>query len=82
MEMLAWSVTALVVALVVSFAAALLSWRRIPVGERPRTRTFDRFGRLVGVAENPDFHEQPGEEHAEALKLARSATGGGAPQEG
>lgn len=68
-DVLSWAITALVVVLLLSFLAALLSLRRVPVGERPRTRTYDRLGRVIDVVENPDFHEQPGEEGAEAIKL-------------
>jgi hypothetical protein len=28
-----------------------------PTGERPRTPTYDRFGRVIGHTENPGFEE-------------------------
>jgi len=51
---IAWSATALDVALVIGFACALLSLRRVPTKERPRTPTYDRFGHPIALAENPD----------------------------
>jgi hypothetical protein len=62
---IAWLITALVLALLVAFVAALISLRRLPVGRRPLTRTYDRLGRFIGVTENPDYHENPGEDPGE-----------------
>ncbi|MBX6343250.1 MAG: hypothetical protein IRY97_12380 [Thermomicrobiaceae bacterium] len=62
-DVAAWLVTALVVALLVAFVLALLSLREIPLGERPRTPLYDRLGRQIAVTENPDYHENPGEDH-------------------
>lgn len=56
-----WLITALVLALLVAFAAYLVGLRALPTGERPRTNTYDRFGAFVGREENPDYHENPGE---------------------
>lgn len=60
---LSWTITVLVVVLLVTLVFALVSLRRIPLGKRPKTPTFDRLGRLVGMSENPDYHVGPGEEH-------------------
>jgi hypothetical protein len=60
-EVVSWTVTAAVFALIVAFAAALISLRRIPLAERPKTRIFDRLGQPIGLTENPDYHVNPGE---------------------
>ncbi len=66
-EIISWLVTGLVVTILVAFVVYLVGLRRIPLGERPRTAVYDRLGRLIGVAENPDYHVSPGtgeeEEH-------------------
>jgi hypothetical protein len=59
-----WLVTALVLALLATFAAYLVGLRALPTDERPRTDTYDRFGALIGRRENPDYHENPGETEA------------------
>jgi hypothetical protein len=67
-----WLVTLLVVALLLTFAAALIGINRLPTGLRPRTPQYDRLGRMVGVSENPDYHANPGEEpldHADEVIL-------------
>ena len=61
-NLLSWVITVLVALWLTAFVLALLSLRAIPLGERPRTRTYDRYGEFLGMWENPDFHEQPGEE--------------------
>lgn len=63
--LLAWSITVLVVVLLLAFAAYAVSLRAIPLAGRPRTRTFDRLGRYLGDTENPDYHENPGEDRDE-----------------
>lgn len=60
-ELFSWLITALVVVLVLSFVYYLASLRALPTDGRPRTRSYDRFGRLIGETENPDYHENPGE---------------------
>ena len=66
-EILSWLITLVVVAVLAAFVVYLLGLRRLPLGERPRTAVYDRFGRQIGVAENPDYHVSPGtgeeEEH-------------------
>jgi hypothetical protein len=57
-----WIATLIVIALVVSFVAALVSLRRVPLAQRPKTPIFDRLGREIGETENPDYHANPGEE--------------------
>lgn len=61
---IAWTITALVILLLLAFIGSLISTLAMPAGERPRTRTYDRFGRVMGLAENPDYHENPGEDGA------------------
>jgi hypothetical protein len=61
---IAWTITALVVVLLLTFVGSLISTLTMPAGERPRTRTYDRFGRVMGFAENPDYHDNPGEDSA------------------
>ncbi len=64
LEALAWGVSGLVGLLLLSFVLYLVGLGSLPTEERPRTRTYDRFGRLIAVTENPDYHENPGEESA------------------
>lgn len=64
MELLSWLITILVAALLLTFAGALLSLRRLPLGRRPTTNIYDRLGRPIGRTENPDYHENPGENAA------------------
>jgi predicted MFS family arabinose efflux permease len=63
--LMGWAITTFVVVALGSFAVALVSLRKLPLDERPRTRTFDRFGQVVAVEENPDYHENPGETTAD-----------------
>lgn len=58
---LAWLITALVVALLFGFVWYAVSLRVLPTSGRPRTPTYDRFGRFIAKTENPDYHENPGE---------------------
>ena len=64
-EVLSWAISALVALLLAAFAWAVASYRALPTFERPRTRTFDCLGRFVELAENPDYHENPGEDPGE-----------------
>jgi hypothetical protein len=59
---LSWAITVLVLLLLATFAWAVFSLRSLPTAQRPRTRTYDRFGRFLAVVENPDYHENPGED--------------------
>lgn len=61
MTILAWAITVIVVLILVTFAVALVGINRLPLGERPKTPIYDRFGRPEGEAANPDYHENPGE---------------------
>ena len=58
-EIVAWAVTVLMVALVLSFVAYLVSVARLP-GRRPQVPTYDGLGRLVGHRENPGEQIAPG----------------------
>lgn len=62
-EVLAWMITVLTVVLLLAFVYYVMSLRHLPTEERPRTPTYDRFGEFIGMMENPDYHENPGEEH-------------------
>jgi hypothetical protein len=64
MEILSWAISVLLGCWLLTFLLAMASLRNIPLGERPRTATYDRFGRFLGLRENPDYHEQPGEDRA------------------
>ena len=79
MSALSWLISGLVALLLVSFGLYLLGLRALPTAERPRTRTYDRLGRLAGTAENPDYRENPGEL---AEMGPDSAPGGAAPPPG
>jgi hypothetical protein len=74
-DLVSWIATVLVVALLITFAAALRSLRLLPTDGRPRTPTYDRFGAQLGLAENPDYHESPGEEHTDAIGLSPASGG-------
>lgn len=63
---IAWAITALVGLLLAAFVLYLVDLRHLPVTRRPRTPTYDRLGGYLGMAENPDYRENPGEERAEA----------------
>ncbi len=60
-----WAITALVAVLLLACIAAIISMRALPLGERPRTPTYDRFGNLITEMQNPDYHENPGEDSLE-----------------
>jgi hypothetical protein len=60
-SLLSWSISGLVGILLLTFLSALVSLSRLPIGHRPLVRRFDRFGRLEGLGENPDYHENPSE---------------------
>ena len=64
-EITSWLISGLVVLLLVTFIWVLISLRQLPLGQRPRTRTYNRLGQLMGVTENPDYHENPGEDAAD-----------------
>jgi hypothetical protein len=67
------AITALVVVILGTFARALASLRRLPLHGRPKTPTYDRYGNLIGQMENPDFHENPGEDASQEAGLAPAA---------
>lgn len=60
--MLPWVITCLVAALLAGFAGYLVGLYSLPTAERPRTRTYNRFGEFIEERENPDYHENPGED--------------------
>lgn len=61
-ELLSWLITAVLVVVLAAFALYVAGLRELPTDRRPRTGTFDRFGRFIGLTENPDYHENPGED--------------------
>jgi hypothetical protein len=65
MTLLPWLITLLVVALLVAFIGYLISLRALPTDGRPRTRTYNRYGEFIAERENPDYHENPGEDASE-----------------
>jgi hypothetical protein len=69
-QVFSWVVTLLVAIVIGAFAWYLVSLRHLPTTERPRTRTFDRLGRFIGERENPDYHENPGEDSLEDPDIA------------
>lgn len=56
-----WLITALIVSLVVSFGVYIVAVVRLPSDERPAPYVYNRFGALLGKAENPDYRINPGE---------------------
>ena len=72
-DILGWCITALVIVLVLTFLGAVVSLHRLPTNERPKTATYDRFGEFIGMKENPDYHENPGEKR-EDDERAREAS--------
>jgi hypothetical protein len=73
MTILGGLITLLVLALLVAFAAYLVSLRALPTTARPRTRTFDRYGDFLAERENPDYHENPGEDSEEDPDIIRAS---------
>jgi hypothetical protein len=65
MTLLPWLFTVLVVALLIAFIGYLISLRALPTDGRPRTRTYNRYGEFIAERENPDYHENPGEDASE-----------------
>jgi hypothetical protein len=65
MTLLPWLITLLVVALLATFIGYLISLRALPTDGRPRKRTYNRYGEFIAERENPDYHENPGEDAAE-----------------
>jgi hypothetical protein len=74
MDILAAVITVFVLVLIAAFALALVSMARLPLGERPVTRTYDRLGRYIGRTENPDFHVNPGEDPSQDPDVVRTRT--------
>jgi len=61
-DQLSWLITAVVVMVLAAFVLYVAGLQALPMARRPRTRKFDRFGRFIGLTENPDYHENPGED--------------------
>jgi hypothetical protein len=64
-DALSWLITALVAVLLVTFALHVWSLGTLGTRDRPSTPTYDRFGRYIGMEENPDYRENPGAEGPE-----------------
>ncbi len=56
-DLISWAISLLVVLLLLSSVWYIFGLLKLPVFERPRTPTYDRFGDEVAVEENPDFHQ-------------------------
>ena len=65
-----WVVTLLLAVVLGTFVWYLVSLRHLPTSGRPRTRTFDRLGRFIEERENPDYHENPGEDSLDDPDIA------------
>ncbi|HLH21761.1 MAG TPA: hypothetical protein VK066_04525 [Chloroflexota bacterium] len=63
-DLVAWAISALVAVLLATFIWSLASLRALPTHGRPYTRTYDRLGHFLTMSENPDYHENPGEDSA------------------
>lgn len=63
-QLIGWTVTAVVVALLAVFALYVAGMARLRLGSRPHTPYYDRYGRQLGMHENPDYHVNPGQDHA------------------
>lgn len=63
-ETLSWLITAFVVMLLATFLLHVRSLGTLGTHERPRTPTYDRFGHFIGLEENPDYRENPGQDLA------------------
>jgi hypothetical protein len=61
-DLVSWLITAVVVVVLAAFVLYVAGLQALPTARRPRTRKFDRFGRCIGLTENPDYHENPGED--------------------
>lgn len=61
-DLLSWLISTVVVMVLAAFALYVAGLQALPASRRPRTRTFDRFGRFIGLRENPNYHENPGED--------------------
>lgn len=61
MIVLGWAITVLNVAIVVTWIIYLRAAGRRSFKQRPLAPAYDRFGRFLGLAENPDYHVNPGE---------------------
>lgn len=71
MIVLSFMITALVVVLLLAFAAYVVAVSRLPSDRRPRPPVYNRFGELIGRVENPDFHVNPGEEKHSEPRILR-----------
>ena len=61
-ELLSWTISAVVVLVLAGFVLYLFGLHLLPTAERPLTPTYDRFGQLIEMAENPDYRQNPGED--------------------
>ena len=68
--LISWLISALVAVLLVGFVFYLVGLRRLPMGTRPRTPSYNRLGEFIGLTENPDYHENPGEDPAKGPDIA------------
>jgi len=78
-EILSLVIAGVVIVIIVAFIVFIIGLREIPMGERPKTPTYNRLGQVIGETENPDFHVNPGEApnvqlEAEMAKIERDGS--------
>jgi hypothetical protein len=73
-EILSWLITALIAVLLASFVFYVVGLRALPIGRRPRTPKYNRLGQMIGIGENPDYRENPGEDKVEGPDLRVEGT--------
>lgn len=59
-EITSWAVTILTVMLLGGGIWYIFGLLKLPLAERPKTPTYDRFGELLGMEENPEYHVHTG----------------------
>lgn len=59
-EIVSWAITSLIIVLIVTTIVYFIGLLRLPTAQRPETSSYDRFGQVIGLSENPDYHVIPG----------------------
>ena len=62
MVILTWTITGLVLFMVITWVLYTVGVQRLPNDVRPKVMVFDRTGCPVGESEAPDYHLNAGEE--------------------
>ncbi len=79
-DVMSWAITVIVLAILSGFLLYVIGLRALPTNTRPTTPVYDRLGKEIGVAENPDYHVNPGEKepkHAPGAPPSDTVQGGG-----